>query len=118
MLRSALLNVMIAAARKAGRSLKRDFGEVEHLQVSLKGHANFVSAADHRAEEILRVDPIRVEGPPVTWAARVRADREPRSRAVRLRVWSRPGSRVTWLGETFLPPLVIRMSFFRPVIVR
>src|SRR5580658_4383937 len=56
MLRSALLNVMIAAARKAGRSLKRDFGEVEHLQVSLKGPANFVSAADHRAEEILRAE--------------------------------------------------------------
>ena len=56
MLRSALLNVMVAAALKAGRSLKRDFGEVEHLQVSLKGPANFVSAADHRAEEILRVE--------------------------------------------------------------
>ncbi len=54
MLRSALLNVMIAAARKAGRGLKRDFGEIEHLQVSLKGPANFVSAADHRAEEVLR----------------------------------------------------------------
>ena len=53
MVRSALLNVMIAAARKAGRMLKRDFGEVEHLQVSLKGPANFVSAADRRAEEIL-----------------------------------------------------------------
>jgi myo-inositol-1(or 4)-monophosphatase len=53
MLRSALLNVMIKAAHKAGRALKRDFGEVEHLQVSLKGPANFVSAADHRAEEIL-----------------------------------------------------------------
>ena len=56
MLRSALLNVMTAAARKAGRSLKRDFGEVEKLQVSLKGPANFVSAADHRAEEILRAE--------------------------------------------------------------
>jgi myo-inositol-1(or 4)-monophosphatase len=54
MLRSALLNVMIAAARKAARSLTRDFGEVEHLQVSLKGPGNFVSAADHRAEKILR----------------------------------------------------------------
>src|SRR6202051_1387611 len=53
MLRSALLNVMIKAAHKAGRTLKRDFGEVEHLQVSLKGPGNFVSAADHRAEEIL-----------------------------------------------------------------
>ena len=53
MLRSALLNVMTAAARKAGRSLKRDFGEVEHLQVSLKGPANFVTAADRRTEEML-----------------------------------------------------------------
>jgi myo-inositol-1(or 4)-monophosphatase len=47
------MNVMTAAARKAGRSLARDFGEVEQLQVSIKGPANFVSAADHRAEEIL-----------------------------------------------------------------
>jgi len=53
MVHSALLNVMIAAARKAGRALKRDFGEVEKLQVSLKGPANFVSAADRRAEETL-----------------------------------------------------------------
>ncbi|HEY2186671.1 MAG TPA: inositol monophosphatase family protein [Xanthobacteraceae bacterium] len=54
MLRSALLNVMIKAAHKAARTLKRDFGEVEHLQVSLKGPANFVSAADERAEQTLR----------------------------------------------------------------
>jgi len=54
MLRSALLNVMVKAAQRAARSLKRDFGEVEKLQVSLKGPGNFVSAADHRAEEILR----------------------------------------------------------------
>jgi myo-inositol-1(or 4)-monophosphatase len=53
MLHSAVLNVMIKAAHRAGRSLKRDLGEVEHLQVSLKGPANFVTAADHRAEEIL-----------------------------------------------------------------
>jgi len=53
MAHSALLNVMIAAARKAGRALKRDFGEVEKLQVSMKGPANFVSAADRRAEETL-----------------------------------------------------------------
>ncbi len=53
MLHSALLNVMIAAARKAARALKRDFGEVEKLQVSMKGPANFVSAADTRAEETL-----------------------------------------------------------------
>lgn len=54
MLRSALLNVMVAAAMKAGRSLKRDFGEVERLQVSVKGPGNFVTAADRRAEQILR----------------------------------------------------------------
>ena len=57
---SALINVMLAAARKAGRSLARDFGEVEQLQVSLKGPANFVSAADHRAEEILYQELTRV----------------------------------------------------------
>jgi myo-inositol-1(or 4)-monophosphatase len=50
---SALMNVMTAAARKAGRSLTRDFGEVEQLQVSIKGPANFVSAADHKAEDII-----------------------------------------------------------------
>ena len=50
---SALMTVMINAARKAGRSLARDFGEVEHLQVSVKGPGNFVSAADTRAESIL-----------------------------------------------------------------
>ncbi len=50
---TALMNVMVAAARKAGRSLARDFGEVEQLQVSIKGPANFVSAADTRAEKIL-----------------------------------------------------------------
>lgn len=50
---SALMNVMVGAARKAARSLTRDFGEVENLQVSVKGPANFVSAADFRAEEII-----------------------------------------------------------------
>jgi myo-inositol-1(or 4)-monophosphatase len=50
---SALMNVMVSAARKAGRSLARDFGEVEQLQVSVKGPANFVSAADHKAEDII-----------------------------------------------------------------
>jgi myo-inositol-1(or 4)-monophosphatase len=47
------MNVMTGAARKAGRSLARDYGEVQHLQVSVKGPANFVSNADHRAEEII-----------------------------------------------------------------
>ena len=53
MARSALLNVMVGAAQKAGRSLARDFGEVENLQVSRKGPADFVSKADMRAEEIV-----------------------------------------------------------------
>jgi len=52
--RSAILNVMIKAAYRAGRSLKRDLGEVENLQVSLKGPRDFVTAADRRAEEIVR----------------------------------------------------------------
>ncbi len=51
---SAVLNLMIKAARRAGRSLKRDLGALEHLQVSVKGPRNFVTAADHRAEEIVR----------------------------------------------------------------
>ncbi len=52
--RSALINVMIKAAEKAAKSLKRDFGEVEHLQVSRKGPADFVSTADFNAQKILR----------------------------------------------------------------
>ncbi len=53
MARSALLNVMVGAALKAGRQLARDFGEVENLQVSMKGPGDFVSAADRKAEETL-----------------------------------------------------------------
>ena len=52
-MRSALLNIMIQAATKAGRSLSKDFGEVENLQVSVKGPADFVSNADKRAEQIV-----------------------------------------------------------------
>lgn len=51
---SPLMTIIDAAARKAGRSLVRDFGEVAHLQVSKKGPADFVSAADKRADKILR----------------------------------------------------------------
>lgn len=54
MIRSALMNVMTSAALKAGRGLKRDFGELENLQVSLKGPGDFVSAADLRSEKTLR----------------------------------------------------------------
>lgn len=50
---SGLLTVMERAARKAGARLRRDFGEIEHLQVSPKGPADFVSKADMRAERTL-----------------------------------------------------------------
>ena len=53
MARTALMNVMVGAALKAGRGLTRDFGEVENLQVSMKGPGDFVSAADRRAEDVL-----------------------------------------------------------------
>jgi len=53
MARSAILNVMFQAASKAGRVLTRDFGEIEQLQVSRKGPADFVTAADKRSEEII-----------------------------------------------------------------
>lgn len=48
------LNVMIKAVQKAGRNLMRDFGELENLQVSRKGTADFVSSADTYAEKTLR----------------------------------------------------------------
>lgn len=51
---SANLNIMIKAARKAGRSLVKDFREVENLQVSRKGAGDFVSRADIAAEKIIR----------------------------------------------------------------
>jgi myo-inositol-1(or 4)-monophosphatase len=54
--RSALFNVMSAAALKAARGLKRDFGEVEQLQVSVKGPGDFVSTADVKAEKILHTE--------------------------------------------------------------
>ena len=50
---SGLMRVMEKAARKAGQRLRRDFGEVEHLQVSRKGPADFVSKADQHAERTL-----------------------------------------------------------------
>lgn len=52
--RSPTINVMAEAALKASRALVRDFGEVEQLQVSRKGPADFVSAADLKAEKTLR----------------------------------------------------------------
>ncbi len=53
MARSAIINVMVQAAMKAGRSLARDFGEVQNLQVSMKGPGDYVSQADRKAEEII-----------------------------------------------------------------
>ena len=52
--RSPVINVMVRAAEKAARGLRRDFGEVEQLQVSRKGPADFVSAADLKADRTLR----------------------------------------------------------------
>ena len=51
--RSANLEIMVRAAAKAARNLVRDFGEVEQLQVSIKGPGDFVSAADRKAEKII-----------------------------------------------------------------
>ena len=53
---SANLNVMMKTARKAGRGLLKDFGEVENLQVSSKGPGDFVSRADKAAEALIRED--------------------------------------------------------------
>jgi myo-inositol-1(or 4)-monophosphatase len=54
--RSATINVMAGAALKAARGLIRDFGEVEQLQVSVKGPGDFVTTADLRAERVLRTE--------------------------------------------------------------
>jgi myo-inositol-1(or 4)-monophosphatase len=55
-MRSPVLNVMANSALKAARGLLRDFGEVEQLQVSVKGPGDFVSTADLKAERILRAE--------------------------------------------------------------
>ena len=52
-LSSANINVMVKACRKAAKTLIRDFGEVENLQVSLKGPGDYVSASDKKVEKIL-----------------------------------------------------------------
>lgn len=51
---SPIMTVMINAARKAAKALRRDFGEIENLQVSRKGPGDFVTNADQRTEKILR----------------------------------------------------------------
>ena len=57
--RSPIINVMAGAALKAARALKRDFGEVEQLQVSVKGPGDFVSTADLHAERTLKTELMR-----------------------------------------------------------
>ncbi len=68
MVGSANLNIMIKAARKAGRSLVKDFREVENLQVSMKGAGDFVSRADIAAENILKEE-LRNARPTYGWLA-------------------------------------------------
>jgi myo-inositol-1(or 4)-monophosphatase len=63
---SANLNLMIKAARKAGRSLVKDFREVENLQVSVKGPGDFVTKADREAERLIRED-LREGRPTYGW---------------------------------------------------
>lgn len=63
---SANLNLMIKAARKAGRSLVKDFREVENLQVSAKGPGDFVSKADREAERIIKEE-LRAGRPSYGW---------------------------------------------------
>ncbi len=53
---SANLNLMLKAARRAGKSLVKDFREVENLQVSTKGPGDFVSKADREAERMIKED--------------------------------------------------------------
>lgn len=57
---SALMRVMVETARKAGRSLSRDFGEVQNLQVSVKGPGDYVSQADRKAEDVIFTELSRV----------------------------------------------------------
>ena len=63
---SANLNLMIKAARKAGRSLVKDFREVENLQVSMKGAGDFVTKADREAERIIKEE-LRGARPSYGW---------------------------------------------------
>jgi myo-inositol-1(or 4)-monophosphatase len=65
--RSPLINVMTSAALKAARGLLRDFGEVEQLQVSVKGPGDFVTQADLKAEKTLRAEPSTA--PPISCTA-------------------------------------------------
>ena len=54
--RSALINVMHKAVTAASRNMLRDFGEVENLQVTRKGPADFVSRVDTNAERVIKAE--------------------------------------------------------------
>jgi len=72
---SANLNIMLKAARRAGRSLVKDFREVENLQVSMKGAGDFVSRADIAAQAILKEDLLGAR-PNYGWLAEEEAEIE------------------------------------------
>jgi len=61
-LNSANINVMVKACRKASKTLIRDFGELEKLQVSLKGPGDYVTASDKKVENIL-IEELQKPGP-------------------------------------------------------
>jgi myo-inositol-1(or 4)-monophosphatase len=61
-LSSANINVMVKACRKASKTIIRDFGEIEKLQVSLKGPGDYVTASDKKVEEIL-INELRIARP-------------------------------------------------------
>ena len=66
-LSSANINVMIKACRKASKTLIRDFGEIENLQVSVKGPGDFVTASDKKVEKILIEEPVDLRD--MVWTA-------------------------------------------------
>lgn len=72
---SANLNIMLKAARKAGRALAKDFREVENLQVSMKGAGDFVSLADTRAEQIIKQELMEAR-PTYGWLAEEGGEQE------------------------------------------
>ncbi len=90
MARSALLHVMVQAAMKAGKSLARDFGEVQNLQVSVKGPGDFVSQADLKAEKIV-YDELMKARPDLwlSWRGKPGMRREPMART--------GGSSIRWM---------------------
>lgn len=75
MVGSANLNIMIKAARKAGRSLVKDFREVENLQVSMKGAGDFVSRADVNAEKLIKEE-LMTARPTYGWMAEESPEQE------------------------------------------